>query len=404
MGKLCAIWMLLVAALLPSGALAQDFGVAARALPEQSVLRDSWRGETQLRLELSAGVPWRAYTLTAPDRVVLDFREVDFSGLDLAAFDGSDAVSELAAGPLRAGWSRMVLVLAEPLAIAEAGLVTEPEGAALSLRLQPTDRASFDATAGAPASPDWQDAPLVLGTPETGESAFTIVIDPGHGGIDPGAIRAGYKEADLVLRLALALEEALIRSGADLRIILTRRSDDFVSLERRVAIAAQAGADAFVSLHADAIAEGRAEGASIFTLPDRASEAATAALVERHERGNLLAGVDLSRADDEVAQVLIDLARQDSRQRSQALARALKDGIVGAGVMMHKNPLQEAGFSVLKSADIPSVLVEAAFLSTDAELERLKDPAWRARIAGGLAEGVLSWATEDRAIAPLRRQ
>jgi N-acetylmuramoyl-L-alanine amidase len=346
--------------------------------------------------------------VTDPDRVVLDFREVDFTGLDLAALAASDAVHAVTAGPLRAGWSRMVLQLAQPMNVAQAGLeITErtaPGGALLRLELAPASRAAFDAAAGAPASPGWTlRAPRLEARPAVLPDTFTVVIDPGHGGIDPGAIRRGHEEADLVLRLALELEEALLRAG-NIDVVMTRRRDAFVSLERRVAIAAQAGAHVFVSIHADALAEGVAQGATLYTLSETASDAASAALAERHNRVDLLAGVDLSGADDEVAQVLMDLARHDSAQRSEALARALVGTIEGAGVRMHKRPLQSAGFSVLKSADIPSVLIEAAFLSTDAELERLLDPAWRARMIAGIRDGLLAWAAADRAVAPLRRK
>lgn len=379
------------------------FGALARVLSEQSALRDARRG-AQLELALSGGVPWRVFTMAAPDRVVIDFREVDFRGLDLAAFDGADDVRAVHAGPLRAGWSRMVLELARPLAVAEAGMTTGAAGARLSLTLSATDRAEFDARAGAPDTPGWTlKDPTLSASPARLPDVFTVMIDPGHGGIDPGAIRHGFREADLVLQLALELEEALIRAGG-VEVVLTRRADEFVSLERRVAMAAQAGAHLFVSLHADALEEGVARGAAVFTLSQTASDEASAALAERHERGDLLAGIDLTGSDDQVAQVLMDLSRHDSAQRSEMLAQSLVDVLRETGKPLYKRPLQSAGFSVLKSADIPSVLVEAGFLSTDEELARLRDPDWRRSMAAALREGILRWADADRAIAPLRRK
>ncbi|MGX9354457.1 N-acetylmuramoyl-L-alanine amidase [Roseobacteraceae bacterium S113] len=388
----------------PLAAVSQEFGALARAVPEESRLGDTWRGASDLELGLSGGVPWRVYTVTQPDRVVLDFREVDFGTLDLEAFDGSDAVSAVHAGTIRAGWSRMVLELTQPMAVRTAAMETHAVGARLAVRLEPSDRAAFDAAAGAPEDPGWMpEGPLVVPRPLVAPGMLTVVIDPGHGGIDPGAVRQGYKEADLVLSMALELEEVLLREGA-FKTVLTRRDDSFVSLERRVAIAAQAGGHLFISIHADAIEEGVAHGAAVFTLSESAADEATQALVERHERGDLLAGVDLARAEDEVAQILMDLSRQDSAQRSQMLAEAIVGGIEVNGLKMHRRPLQSAGFSVLKSADIPSVLVEAGFLSTDEELERLLDPEWRGRMAQSIADGIMAWALADRAVAPLRRQ
>lgn len=391
---------------LPMAASAQSFSALARAVPEGSAIEDGWFGKTELTLNLSGGVPWRVFTVGEPDRVVMDFREVDFRTLDLAAFDRSEKVANVLAGNLQAGWSRMILVLTQPVEIAAADLHVGEGQAALTLALRRTGRKDFDAAAGVPEADGWAkiaQPSLRAGAKQVLPDVFTVAIDPGHGGIDPGATRNGLREADLVLQLAKDLEEALVRAGG-MEVVLTRTSDDFVSLERRVAIAQQAGAHVFVSLHADALKSGQAEGASVFTLPTSASDEATNALVERHDRNDLLAQGDLTGTDDQVAQILLDLARQDSLQRSQMMAEAVVAGIRANGSKLHKQPLQEAGFSVLKSADIPSILIEAGFLSTDADLERLRDPVWRAQMARGIRDGLLAWSLADRAVAPLRRK
>ena len=137
---------------------------------------------------------------------------------------------------------------------------------------------------------------------------------------------------------------------------------------------------------------------------DDASDAASAALAERHDRDDLLSGLDLSGSDDRVADVLLDLARLDNTPRGVALARHLVDGIRNAVGTVHKRPLRRAGFSVLKAADIPSVLVEVGFLSTAADLDNLQDPIWRAGMAAGIRDGITDWALEDAALARLRRQ
>ncbi|MDZ4093972.1 MAG: N-acetylmuramoyl-L-alanine amidase, partial [Paracoccaceae bacterium] len=165
-----------------------------------------------------------------------------------------------------------------------------------------------------------------------------------------------------------------------------------------------AGAHLFMSLHADALAEGEAVGATIYTLSEEASDAAGAALAERHDRDDLLAGVDLTGQDDLVAQVLMDMARTETAPRIERLALALKAAIQDAGLKMHRHPLQSAGFSVLKSPDIPSVLVELGFMSSARDLARLTDPAWREKIAAALLVGIKAWAAEDAAIAGLLRR
>ena len=169
-------------------------------------------------------------------------------------------------------------------------------------------------------------------------------------------------------------------------------------------LAHQRGADVFISLHADALAQGVAHGARIFTLSDEASDAASAALAERHDRLDILSGIDLNGADDVVTDVLLDLARLETAPRARALAKSVLAGIENATGDLYKLPLQQAAFSVLKAADIPSILVEAGFLSTDQDLDNLVDPLWRAGFIAGLRDGLAAWVISDRAEAVLRRR
>ncbi|ETA51429.1 N-acetylmuramoyl-L-alanine amidase [Ponticoccus alexandrii] len=364
-------------------------------------------GGVAIDLELSQGVPWRLFTLDDPRRLVLDFREVDWTGADPEEMAQSDSVAALRMGPFQSGWSRMVVDLAEPLAISSASMRVDRDSgrAELRLALSPTSEEAFAEAAGVTADPAWDGrSPTARRTAlrQPGDPVV-IVLDPGHGGIDPGAERDGVNEADLMLTFAQELREVLLRAG-NYRVSLTRTEDVFVSLEARVAKAHDAGADLFISLHADALAEGMAHGAAVYTLAEEASDAASAALAERHNRDDLLSGLDLSGADDRVAQVLLDLARVDNTPRSQALAEHLVDGIRNALGHVHKDPMREAGFSVLKSADIPSVLIELGFLSTARDLKNLQDPAWRAGMAAGIRDGIAAWELEDAALARLRRQ
>ena len=220
--------------------------------------------------------------------------------------------------------------MASPQRVKQAGLSvdTNSGNARLKVDLVAVEQAEFDAATGAPRDSEWDKLkPSALTeVPTKDDEAMTIVLDPGHGGIDPGAVGKGINEADLMFTLAQEVRDALLRSG-DFNIVLTRNGDEFVSLERRVQIARTAGADMFVSFHADALASGKANGAAVYTLSEEASDKASAALAERHNRADLLAGVDLSGQDDEIASILMDLARLENTPRSQALARGIILGI-----------------------------------------------------------------------------
>jgi N-acetylmuramoyl-L-alanine amidase len=225
-----------------------------------------------------------------------------------------------------------------------------------------------------------------------------VVLDPGHGGIDPGAERDGQSEAKLMMVFARELKEVLLRDGG-FKVILTREDDTFVPLEQRISIAHMAGAQVFLALHADALAEGEAVGATVYTLSDEATDKASATLAERHNRDDLLAGIDLSQQDDVVATVLMDMARAETQPRTAKLADALVASITAAKIRMHRHPHQEASFAVLKSADIPSVLLEVGFLSSESDLEHLMDPDWRQTMARAIRDGLKAWAAAD-ATAP----
>ncbi len=387
----------------PAAAQGQGFSALARVIPEGSLLRDSGAA-SELTLLLSQPVPYRLFTLDGPRRLVIDFHEVDWSGFDARAFDRSQAVGAVRTGVVRPGWSRMVLDLTRPMRVETAALLSRPADgrARVVLRLEPTDAEAYAATAGAPAGALLPVPEPPAPAPGRAEGRLRVVLDPGHGGIDPGAERAGVSEADLMLTFARELRDVLRRTGR-FEVALTRDSDIFVPLETRVAIAHRSGADVFLSLHADALIEGRASGSTVYTLSGTASDAASRKLAERHDRADLLAGVDLSGQDDVIALVLMDMARIETAPRSESLARALVEGL-RATVGTHKRPHLRAGFSVLKAPDIPSALIEIGFLSSPRDRSRLLDADWRARAAAGIRDGLLRWADADAAEAPLRRR
>lgn len=387
-----------------TSANAQNLTALARVDPARAEIVDA-DGGLSLRLGLSQPVPYRVFTLDAPWRLVLDFSEVDWSPLSASEFDQSAGVEQVALGAFRPGWSRMVVALAAPYAIESVAMNTEGT-AELSVTLSPTTAEEFAAVAGVPSSAAFDLPPAEQVTSprprQTGDRPVRVALDPGHGGIDPGAERAGIIEADLMLSFARELREVLLRAGFE--VVLTRDADVFVPLEMRQSIARAKGADVFISLHADAIAQGRASGATIYTLSKEASDIASEILAERHDRADLLAGVDLTEQDDAVANVLMDLARAETEPRTDRLADALVDGLRRNVQLLHKRPRLEAGFSVLKAADIPSVLIELGFMSSATDLANLRSADWRAKAALGIRDALQEWAVEDAAEALLLRQ
>lgn len=390
---------------------AQEFSGLARIDATSSRIEDQGNGAL-ITLNLSQGVPYRLFTLDNPPRLVLDFQEVDWRGLNSDTLLQGSQITRAQFGTYVPGWSRMVLKLAKPMAVLGAAMDIDPvtARAQLQLELGAVDAQVFSEDAGAPTDPRW-DLPKAENLPiieeRSPDAPLLVVLDPGHGGIDPGAEVSGEAgtvvEKDLILSFAIELGEELVRSGR-FEVQLTRDGDYFVSLERRIALAHQAGADVFVSLHADALAEGLAHGATVHVLSPEASDVASAKLAERHDRSDLLAGVDLSDADDRVTGILLDLARQETQPRSDALARALVEGMGNQGGPLNRRPLRSAGFSVLKAADIPSVLIEIGFLSSPRDLKNLQDSEWRTQMARGILNGLVAWREQDAARRALVRQ
>lgn len=400
--------LFLIVLLWPFATTAQEFSGLARLDVAQSQVRDAEDG-LDVTLYLSQPVPFRVFTLDDPRRLVMDFREVDWRGASRAGLLNADNATDLRFGAFRPGWSRLVIDLAGPTLIETAGMeVDETDGTAVvRVRLSRADPDRFAAAAGAPPDPDWDihatDRPSLVAPPDGGDDDLVVVIDPGHGGIDPGAVRGGIKEADIILQFSIELEEALARAGG-IRPVLTRRADIFVPLEERMTIARAAGADVLLSLHADALDEEVTRGASVYTLTGEASDGASARMAERHDRGDLLSGLDLSGQDDTVATVLMDLARLETGPQSLRLADQVVTALDDAGVAMNSRPRRTAPLAVLTAPDFASVLIEIGFLSNPQDREVIGSPAGRAQIIGGIVQGVQRWDAERRARAPLLRQ
>ncbi len=383
-------------------------GASARIDPVGVVLRSDMAA-LEIALPLSQPVPWRAQVLASPPRLVLDLNTVDWSVLPastLAAAAGP-ALRALRLGQAN-GWARMVIDLAGTYRLEQAALTParDSDGATLRLILARVTAENFARSAQAEDTfaTRFGGALLHPEAPATtpARRPMVVVLDPGHGGADPGAERDGLRESDLMLGFARELRDVLVRAGG-FEVVLTRDADVFVSLNARMRAARAAGADVFLSLHADALPDGLASGATLYSLSDEASDRSAAILAERHDRGDLLAGVDLRRADDAIADVLISMAQLETRPRTDALAESLVSGIRAQGLRLHRRPHQSGAFSVLRAPDMPSLLIELGFMSNPRDLANLQDPEWRQRMQAALAEALRAWQEADTASAPLRR-
>lgn len=371
-------------------AVAQDFNARATVIDAQAK-RDA------LTLTLSQPIPWRVFVEDDPWRLVIDTSEVDWTTLNA---DLLTNLGQARSGRIRAGWSRLVILLPGPRRIDRAWMQT---GQDATIRIALADGANPTG----PLSPqEWDAAPDAVPTAarprQTGDRPLVIALDPGHGGVDPGAERDGLTEADLMLRFARELAEVLRRRGH--RVVLTRENDEFVGLRGRSTIARAAGADLMISLHADAVEGGGAEGATVYTLSPGNTNALAAEIAQRHGRDDLLLGAGDIEQGDEIARILVELARAETAPRGLMLADALVTGLSGAGVQLHKRPRLGGRFTVLKAPDIPSVLLELGFMSDPEDMDNLRSVDWRSRMAAAVSDGIEAWAIEDAAEALRLRQ
>lgn len=215
-----------------------------------------------------------------------------------------------------------------------------------------------------------------------------IVIDAGHGGKDPGAISPkGIFEKNITLSMSKTVAAYLNQTGRyDAR--LTRSDDRFIKLHNRVRIARNAGADIFISIHADSVRNDNTRGASVYTLSDVASDKQTARLAARENQADLIGGIDLNIEDEDVSKILIDLSMRETMNQSKTLANTVIDHLRTGGVRTLKGPHRYAGFAVLKAPDVPSVLIETGFVSNEGEARRLLQPDYQRLIAKSLTEGL----------------
>jgi N-acetylmuramoyl-L-alanine amidase len=383
------------------GALIAGIGLAAGASAPVSadsfpIATDARFGgdDTQTRfvVDLSRKIDLHVFTLADPYRVVVDIPQVTFRLPPKAGESGRGLIKAFRFGLVMPGGSRIVIDLAKPARVDKAFVVDPADGAParLVLDLVATDRESFlrkialdqrFAHAQAP--------PLREQQSSSGDARPLIVLDPGHGGIDTGTKGPnGQMEKDIVLDFAKRLREKIETPGK-YRVLLTRSDDTFVPLAERVRFAREAGAALFISIHADSLPrrEGDAQGATVYTLSETATDPAAARLAEQENRADVIAGVDLKEQPDDVAGILIDLAQRETKTFSVQFADKLVE-LMKRATRLHKEPIKSAGFRVLRAPDVPSVLVELGYVSNKEDLQSLLSNGWRDRTADSMASAI----------------
>jgi N-acetylmuramoyl-L-alanine amidase len=242
-------------------------------------------------------------------------------------------------------------------------------------------------------SPEAPEKPVVL---PNKKGKKVIVLDPGHGGIDPGAISPkGTREKDVVLAFATVLRKVLLATGK-YEVVLTRTDDRFISLKNRVNVAREKGADLFLAIHADTVRGKDARGLTLYTLSDKASDAEADALAKRENRSDIIGGLDLEAETEEITDILIDLAQRESKNHAMFFSKKAVNHLKPLTLMTGK-PLRSAGFVVLKAPDVPSVLLELGFLSSKSDEKLLTSAVWQAKIAKAFATAVDSYFSTELA-------
>ncbi|WP_341645340.1 N-acetylmuramoyl-L-alanine amidase [Thauera sp. SDU_THAU2] len=405
----------------PVGFAAPASLVAVRVWPSPEYTRITLEGASSLR--------YTHMLVPNPDRLVVDLEGVQLNSvlqsLPSKVLDSDPYISLIRAGQNRPGVVRVVVELKAPINPQVFTLAPVGDyGHRLVLDLHPTEEhdlllalimkdSPLDAAAGDTAQSSSQastantrPAPQQPSTARRTEPAvkrlYTVVLDPGHGGEDPGAIgRAGSYEKNVTLSIARRLKRK-IDAEPNMRAVLTRDGDYFVPLGQRVARARKVRADLFVSIHADAFVKPEANGSSVYVLSERgATSSAARWLAQKENDADLVGGVNLARQDGHIARTLLDLSQTATINDSLKLGRAML-GEIGGINRLHKRDVEQAGFAVLKAPDIPSVLVETAFISNPQEEKRLNDEAYQNKMAEALLRGIKRYFETNPPAGPAR--
>src|SRR5512135_1983890 len=362
-GLACAVLLVTSACVVTSLAHAE-----AKAIIAQDARVAGDRERTRFIADLSRKVDVHVFALASPYRVIVDAPDVNFQMPEGVGKEKRGLITAYRYGLFAPGKSRIVIDVGGPFLIDKA-FVLEPrddQPARLVVDLVPTDEKTFQAKVKESRPPEQASAAsMTLPEPpvRAPDAKPVIVLDPGHGGIDPGTSSAdGVTEKDVVLAFAKALKAKLEATGR-YEVYLTREDDTFLPLRERVEFAQKKGAGLFLSIHADYFPQQteKATGATVYTLSEQASDEEAKELATKENFSDAIAGVALpSDSDEVVANILIDLAQRETQNRSTVFARSIVGELAGN---LHTHKMRSAGFRVLKAPDIPSVLIEIGFLS-----------------------------------------
>jgi N-acetylmuramoyl-L-alanine amidase len=365
---------------------------------------------TRFVLDLSEAVDYRIFTLSGPDRIVVEMGAVEWRVSRAEKVRERGLIRAYRFGPFGANHSRAVLDLAGPARVRTAFIMPPADGnpARLVLDLEPQDAAAFQAGAGWPEERVSVPVPVRKPAAEEAEPVsrlggnltddrFVVTIDPGHGGIDPGATGvSGVHEKEIALAVGLELRKLLRKKGYE--VVMTRSDDTFLKLKERVRVAREAQSDLFISIHADSIGRPGVRGASVYTLSETASDKEAEALAAAENEADVIAGVDLSSEPDDVSGILIDLAQRETKNRSVSFAQGLLPHL-GRQTRLLPETHRFAGFRVLKAPDVPSVLIELGFLSNSEDEGDLMSASWQRKIAASIAAAVTEYRDRKAIVA-----
>ncbi|VAW10374.1 N-acetylmuramoyl-L-alanine amidase, partial [hydrothermal vent metagenome] len=371
-------------------------GSAAGQVRATSVKVTGTDASARFVLELTEEVNFNVFALANPYRVIVDLPEIDFQFADQAGEGGTGLIRAFRFGLFSAGKSRIVIDVDAPVSIVEPYILPAigNQPARLELGLKITSREDFmrdyalngrqPAQGVAAAPPPRSIADLIA--PRTEEGRPVIVLDPGHGGIDPGTRGNGkVLEKKIVLAFARKLRDELMATG-QFEVRMTRDSDVFVPLRDRREFARQHQADLFISIHADSVRQSGVRGATVYTLSDDASDEVAAALASKENRADLVAGISENETSV-VTDILLDLAQRETDIFSVEFAKTLVASLKRK-VRLNRNPQRSGAFVVLKAHDVPSVLVELGYLSNTKDAGSLGSANWRDKAAVAVTDAV----------------
>ncbi len=326
--------------------------------------------------------------LDNPHRLVVDLPETRF-GFDEKSLEPRGLVSRVRYGLVGKGRSRLILTLRGPFKVEDLRVLKNESASGYRLVadiVATSDREFADQLQGRKeitSSTDRDEKPVEAASQNGAARPFTIMIDPGHGGIDSGAESlSGIKEKDLTLAFGQELRDRLAQDK-NIKVLMTREDDTFLRLSERVRIARQHEADLFISIHADTINQHDIRGATVYTISDKASDSVARAMAERENKSDTLAGA-APEEQPEVTDILLDLTRRETHTFSLSFAEKVIHSLQGQ-VNLINNPHRFAGFQVLRAPDVPSVLIEIGYLSNAEDEKLISNPEWRKKLADRLA-------------------